>query len=470
MYSGNIVKYKKGQSKEDEKNTIYHELLHVLSYHHEPEYNKFRLKGLYEEGAKYWSNNNDFYEENIMLEEIMNEFYTTKMMETEGLYKTNEYELNKSDGVFGKSSETVKYHGNGYIDAVQLAELYDKLFGNELLKAKLYNKERFAEKFNETYKDLNINLKEDNEMPLFDKIGNQIAADIYGAYGTAIDIWKINKKDQLKNEEFDLYAYLKDTKELIEYLPKREDSGVYRTDKSDKGVPSRVYSKIAQMDSEFICEYINPDIMRIEDENIKERELNTILSVINILREDIQDLSEQDIENISYGKIKEYTHDGKDCLVINTKSKDYMTFVNNSTEQNYQFSAYSKFKKIPEFQDLGYTKENEDILRKRLTEKDYDIQDLTYATVYDSGEYGLWSLAKSNNKYYKTSGEISEVKISDLKTIGRLTNKLKNSRLDSEINDIISETTSSDFNEMSQTIKKLEKINEQTHTIDDERI
>lgn len=403
-----------------------------------------------------------------MFDEIMNEFYTIRMMQIEGYDKSFDYDL-KSKTLFDQSSEKVRYHGNGYPKSVQLAELYDKLFGNELLNAKFYNRQEFVKDFNEKYKSLVIDILGSQDIPPFVKIGNQISTDLYGAYETAIDIWKINKKEQVENKGFSFYQYLKDTNDLISFLPQREDTMSYRTDKNDIGIPPEIFSKITQIDSEFIFEYINPGIMKIQDEDMRKREINTLLSVINILRENIQDLSEQDIENLSYGKIKEYTHNGRDCLVINAGNVDFMTFINNSVEHNDQFSAYSKFKKISEFKDLGFTKENEEELRKTLIEKGYNVQEFTYATVFDAGQYGVWSLVKSDGSYYRTSGEISKVQISDVKSLGIPANKFKDTTLDNELRELVSETTNTDFNNMSQNIKTMERINEQFQSLDSER-
>lgn len=445
--------------------------MHVLSYHHEPEYNKFRLRGLYEDGLKFWdeADDNSMYQESPMFDEIMNEFYTIKMMETEGIYNSNDYII-KSKTLLDQSSEKVKYHGNGYIKSVQLSELYDKLFGNELLKAKLYNRQEFANKFNEKYKDIDIKISEGEGIPIFEKIGTQIATDLYGAYGTAINIWKINKKNQVIDEGFNFYKYLKDTKDLINYLPQKEDTMVFRTDKSNMGLPDAIFQKIAQMDYEFICEYIKPDIMEIEDKDMQIREINTLSSVINILRENIQDLDEHDIDSLSYGKIKEYTHSGRDCLIINTEHQDFMTFVNNSIEQNSQFSAYSKFKRMTEYKKLEFTEESENNIRKALADKGYEVQEFKYATVYDAGRYGMYSLIKADNSYYTATGEIKKVKLSDIRTLeNQAQQKFEESMLIFDLYKLSSETTISSFNKISQNIRNIERTNEQEHFLEDER-
>lgn len=471
----NTIKYLENLSEEDKKNIMYHELLHVLSRHTEEYYND--AAGLTIEGFReYEANPDDPYFENVMLDEIMNEFYAVKLLENEGELKEKSYTLTSPNYMLNPIKDKFRYFGNGYKEHVQLAEFLNNMFGIDLLKAKLLDGKSFRELFNQKYKDLDISMPQGDELPPaqeitpYERFQFQIGlSGIYKPFQTAIDIWKTNEKENLRENEFSLYEYLKKTNELISFLPVREDNGVYRNDKGNTGIPPSIFDKLQQMDSEFICEYINPDIMKIQDEDMRKREINTLLSVVNILRENIQDLSEQDIENISYGKIKEYTHSGRDCLIINTNSTDFMTFVNNSTEQNYQFSAYSKFKKITEYKDFGYTEENESAVSQALSERGYDVKDFTYATVMDAGRYGIWSLVKSNGSYYRTSGEISEVQISDLKTLGTTTHRFQNSTIDSELHELVSETTSTGFNEMSQNVRNMERLNEQSQTIDNER-
>ena len=147
-----------------------------------------------------------------------------------------------------------------------------------------------------------------------------------------------------------------------------------------------------------------------------------------------------------------------------------MTFVNSSAEQNYQFSAYSKFKKITEYKEWGYTEETEKELSQELAKNGYNVKDFAYATVMDGGRYSRWSLVKSNGSYYRTSGEISEVQMTDTKSLRAQAHKFKSATLDTELHELVSETKSTDFNEMSQNIKNIERVNETSKSLDNERI
>lgn len=450
-YGGPIIEYKEGQSDKDEKNTFYHELLHLLSYHREQK--GYNYLGLFANG-----------EGKSIFDEIMNEFYTIQMLENEGIYSENEYVL-KQPTLLSPSRESSKYHGNGYIGKVQLAELYHKIFGIDLLKAKLFQYEQFKEQFDQKYKGLDISKQqevydEEDMLSTYGCISMQMDEDTYGAYETAIDIWKINELEQVEENGFNLYSYLQYSQELMRYLPVREENGAYGTDRNNSGIPQEIFDKVSQMDRDFICQYLRTDLMQIQDENERNRKINTVLAVINILRENIQELTQQDIDTVSFSKISQYTHGGKDCLVINTASHDFMTFVNNSDEANYQFGAYSKFKQLPEFEDFGFTQEHEEQLRTTFREQGVELQEYQYATVMDSGQYGMYSLVKSNGKYYTATGEITEVQLDGTETLGTNPSQI-------EIATKICSVGLSEINDITKTLRQELEIARETPNIDE---
>ena len=181
-----------------------------------------------------------------------------------------------------------------------------------------------------------------------------------------------------------------------------------------------------------------------------------------MLRENIQDLDEQDIAKISYGKIDEYTQGGKYCLVINTNSLDFMTFVN--ANPNMPFSNYRdfcRFKKILEFNDFKYTEKNEEEIRTTLKEKGYDIKNFTYASVFDSGRHGKWGLVKSDGEYYTVNGEPKKVQLSDVMTLESPLERFETNTLQSELNKLTSETTRTGFSELTENIRKLAREEQQ---------
>lgn len=467
-YPDNEIQYIDGLSEQDERNVIYHELFHVISYHVEPEHGKQRIIGLYEEGAILIGD--DPHTESNIFDEMMNEFYSTKMLKTEGIVNQYEFVLKRETQV-DRSKETVRYHGTGYGKYTQLAGLYDRLFGSDLLNAKLFNKVEFEKKFNERYKDVSVELPDEEETPLFAKVGKQIhdtyyGSDLYGAFGTAIEIWKVNEQERIDNNGFNLFDYIKASNELISYLPKRDDQNAYRTDKSNEGVPDEIFTKITQMDKEFICRYLRPDILDIQDEEKRNREINSILTIINILRENINELSEQDLENITYGYIEENKQDGRNCLIVRAGSMEFMTFVSDSEEAYYQFSAYSKFKRVQDYSDFNWQDEAKQSLTDELRKEGLNVNNYGYAIILDNRFYnGRCSVIESDGKYYKTESGIEEISLSDCGNIDSIQRVFNPEQLESDLIELASSRTISEFSEMSENIRG--RVNENNRAMSD---
>ena len=85
--------------------------------------------------------------------------------------------------------------------------------------------------------------------------------------------------------------------------------------------------------------------------------------------------------------------------------------------------------------------EHEEQLRTTFREQGVELQEYQYATVMDSGQYGMYSLVKSNGRYYTATGEIAEVQLDGTEILGinpsqiKSASKSQNTGL-SEINDI----------------------------------
>ncbi len=93
VYNDMSISYLPNQSKRDERNSIYHELFHVLSYRRNIR-NMFYQRGLYDDEIKFENETSDnWYSESEAFDEIMNEYYTVKMLECEGRFFEGEYEV-----------------------------------------------------------------------------------------------------------------------------------------------------------------------------------------------------------------------------------------------------------------------------------------------------------------------------------------------------------------------------------------
>ena len=125
---------------------------------------------------------------------------------------------------------------------------------------------------------------------------------------------------------------------------------------------------------------------------------------------------------------------------------------------------------LAELSKLEFTEESENNIRKALADKGYEVQEFKYATVYDAGRYGMYSLIKADNSYYTATGEIKKVKLSDIRTLeNQAQQKFEESMLSSDLYKLSSETTISSFNKISQNIRNIERTNEQEHFLEDER-
>lgn len=138
----------------------------------------------------------------------------------------------------------------------------------------------------------------------------------------------------------------------------------------------------------------------------------------NVLRENIGELSQEDIQNIFFGKIDEYTHNGLDCIVIKAGEKAYQTFVNNSEDKNYQFMPYCKFKQSKEYDDILGIDTDENI-KQSFEKTGQELgNDYTMSMVMGiGGEYSSYGIVESNGKFYTTSGEIKEVELKDIRQV-----------------------------------------------------
>lgn len=453
------VKYLSIFNAEEEKNIVYHELLHVLSR------TDMYVNGLSKERT------HGFYRENVMFDEMMNEYYTTKLLETEGIHNKREYVRGSAN--FGPAfvEDRYSHYGNGYIVTQQLADFYDRMFGTQILSSKLNGDENFRRFFNEKYKDIQIDLsdlsdsaKSDYPDDVFttpyEKLQIQLGTKgIIDCYKTAMDIWKLNEKENIENNGFNLYTYLTNTKELISSLPRRIDEATYRNDRGDEGIPPSLYAKLIQMDKDIICQYIKPELKQMtEEEQI--RELNTLIPIINILRLNITELSREDIDNVSYGQVEEYTHSGRNCLVVSAGEQDYMTFVANGTEdktQSTQFSAYSRMKPMSEYK--YFTEEQEDKLKESLSVGEQSVRNIIYASVNDVGEFSQYGLVKDERgQYYKTTGGTEKILIANKQ-------KLITNRLLTQAVDITEEQTRiGEINVEIQRIKQIQNVREEVET------
>ena len=354
-------------SDRDERNSTYHELFHLISY-------KGFEKGLYEDGMLEYED--ELYTEHNGFDEIMNEFYTIKMLENEGRFLDGKVELTTPT----KSNMTrivAPQKGNGYIPIEPLAEIYDRTFGRDLLKAKLLDRKPFMDKFNKEFDGLNIGTMENQNIPAFAKLGIQMGEDKYRAGETALRIWKQKYIEKHSEDKFDLYEYLKESLEIQKSLYRLESfNKAFRGDINYETLP-RYNTIFKELEEELIIKRLRPDLLGEQTEADKMKEKKQIRAVIDSLRDNIEGLTKEDIEGLSYGEIPEYTHSNMHCLVIKAGKKEFMIF---AAEDGYRGS--SEFTELPESSSQQIFGDN------RIVE---------YATIPTPRD--KWSIIKDENKY-----------------------------------------------------------------------
>lgn len=316
--------------KDELRGTIYHELFHLISN--------------FADG--FWGLRNKIdatkCPETAYFDEIMNEFYTIKMLENEGRTVESQIELEP----FTKSNKgriVAPKKSNGYYDIEPLAEIYHKTFGEELLLAKLNGTINFKDKFNDEFKNLDIKTQKGNELSKFSKIGIQIGEDKYKAGETALRIWKQKYIEKHSEDKFDLYEYLKESFDIQKSLYRLETfSNGYRGNINVETL-SRYSDIFREFDEELIIKHYRPDLVGEQTETDKIIEKKQIRAVIDSLRDNIEGLTKEEIGEVSYGTIPEYTHSNMHCLIIKAGKKEFMTFAD---EDEYRGS--SEFSKLPE--------------------------------------------------------------------------------------------------------------------------
>lgn len=395
----------------EKKAILYHELIHHFS--------ALEKEGSLIQCGLGWGNKT----EPTYLDEVMTEFYATELLRMENINISKNYISKKATKV-DLSQEIVQADGAAYTYISNLGKTYDAILGKRIFDGKTKDFGTFQDGFNQRFKSI-------AQMPAISFIDQQIHSAfnihgnlldptkrnaVYSCYKTALDVFELDRQRNYETKGFDLHDYLRKSNTVMKSLPVKTSS-TFTMDKT-RGIPDELFDRFSEIDRNMIIQYIRPDILQIKDEDQRNREINKLSSVINILRENIGSLSQEDIQQISYGKIDEYTHNGLDCLVIKVGDKAFQTFVNNSTELNGQFMPYCSFK-TPERYDKLYDANTDQQMRQAFAEAGYQLGDsYTMSTVMNvGGEHAMYGLVENNGTYYKTSGELQEVQIVDKKTI-----------------------------------------------------
>lgn len=378
-YEDCSIVYRDGQDERDERNTIYHEIFHVLSFKKKAIFNEI---GLFHEGV-ISDNGNSYYEyvnnnpeTGKSLDEIMNEYYTIKMLENEGRFLEEEHIIKAPTKTQPKITITDK--GIGYTSREFLAEIYHQSFGDDLLKAKILGRDDFVSKFNNDFKDMNIRISDNSiKRPNFSKIGIQISENLPAAQVTAINIWKQKMMEKSQKEGFNLYEYLKSSHLVMKTLPNVHSRNKTMVGNVNNELISSHEELIYMADEEIIMQQLRPDLVGEQTETEKIIQKKQFLGVISTLRDKIEGLTSEDVEKVSYGEMSLYNHSNLSCLIVSAGKKNFMTF---ASEDGYRGS--SEFSNLP---------------KDQIREIFGDDREVEYATVPTPRH--KWSIIKDNNGY-----------------------------------------------------------------------
>ena len=141
------------------KSLLYNELIHAASYHSEKNldscFNQYNLNrvGLNREIVEFDANyDGPGFEEGELLEEIMTEYYNTLLLQKEGI----DFQGTSVIQNYCFAQDYVEYHGTGYYNIAALGQIYDFLFGKEILYAKFHDGNEFRKKFNDLFDNTDI--------------------------------------------------------------------------------------------------------------------------------------------------------------------------------------------------------------------------------------------------------------------------------------------------------------------------
>lgn len=286
------------------KSMVYHELMHLVSMHLSKENQKFGVV----QGFKIGS---------IDFNEIMTEHFSTRLLLEEGINDVGgKYYITSQDGV----EEYVEYYGTGYLKSARLGELYHKIFGDEIVDGYFNDAIRFQKMFNEKYKVIG----DEEFTPMENAVS--LSDDVYNNYGNALRVFMINEQEKLQTGDHLIYDYLADSKKIKECLPVRKDRSLSECETT--GLPAGIEKYMLRLDEKFVAQYIRPDLIGKQQDAIMLRKKKDFFISLNAIRDNIDKLSPEDVENIEI--LSDGTLDNK-TINISVNGKNIQVYTDGET-------------------------------------------------------------------------------------------------------------------------------------------
>ena len=379
------------------KSLLYHELIHVISYHKEKDldscnnkYETYRT-GLNREMVDFDEEyDGPGFIEGELLEEIMTEYYSTVLLKKEGIdFKGISILKN-----YCFDQDYVEYHGTGYYNVAALGNIYDFLFGRELLKAKLHDGNNFRKIFNKIFDETDIFddmfTDEDFKVPCYSKFVAQ--RDIMGRYKIAckmfVEIFKRKNSgniksitDLLNNRDFNTFLNM-----LVKTRSK--------FDKSNK-INGELFLLIKTLEKNLVNELFGSK----ENENkygIDNSDIET--SLFLVIEKIYSENKNIDLNNIKYSVF--YDNHFKGIYLIIGNEKYIIDYKTLSQDIDYA--------KMQKFSEYGFSKDEMDMYSK---EYKMDIVNASFASIINP--VSRMTFIEKNDKLYNYQGK--EIIIDELK-------------------------------------------------------
>lgn len=286
------------------KAVIYHELMHLVSMHLPRKNPEFGLAQGFKTGS-------------VEMNEIMTEYFATRLLLQEGIEDLKgKYYITNEGGI----QEYVEYEGTGYIKVAKLGEMYHEIFGQEIVDGYFNNAIKFQNMFNEKYQVLG----DEEFTPMENAVDTE--GNIYKNYANALRIFMINEDVKLKAGNLSIYEYLQESKRIKDCLPVRRDVNLERCEIT--GIPAGIEKYLLKLDERFVAQFIRPDVVgKPQDANTLRKKKDFFIG-LNAIRDNIEQLSPEDLDNIEIGS--EYNQDSK-TMNISVNGKNIQVFTDRET-------------------------------------------------------------------------------------------------------------------------------------------
>ena len=378
LYSNEIIISQKHRdaSIETIKSLTYHELIHAISVHSEmdKDYNEnisYIRTGLKRDYPLFNPVDlDDFIVESEMLEEIMTEYYNTQLLKHEGIDLSGKYIIVS----FCCGCTYVEYYGTGYMSIANLGQVYDYLFGSEILKAKLVDGNNFREHFNELFKNTDI----------FSSIMEEAFASSYSRF--------VNEKNAIER-------YKTACKMFMEMLKQKYQKNGFDINEFVNGPEVELFRTMLIKTQMY------------DDEPTVEHELDELMNKLEF--ELVQNFTQKDNEQnkpanneqiIIYKIIKELIKNGEDINVDDVNFRSFTTYTYN-TRINGIILYINDEKYLVNTDVFEFSKFNslDDELKLQMDYLKLDIDSSEYARLYRIG--GIYGIITDGNNFFDYKGE-----------------------------------------------------------------